>query len=374
MDDKVRAGSNPALGTTGKFSLFNPRENTVMKSEKSPSRVKIILDTLGADSSPSEIIAGGVLAAKELDCEVIFSGRKENIKQAVKAQNLNGNYSILDAPEAVSMHESPAESVRRKKNSSLVRGLKLLKDGANAFVSAGNTGAVMAASLILSGRIGGIDRPGIASIFPTLSGEGVLVIDVGANPNCTPENLKQFALMGSIYSREVLGVASPTVGLLSIGTEKKKGNKLTKATYELLENSPLNFVGNVESHRLITQKEADVVVCDGFAGNVLLKAYEGGASATIQFLKKTLKEESLDLRTRLGAYLLKPSLSRFKEQMSPSQFGGAPLLGVKGITIIAHGQSNKIAIKNAIKKAHRSVEHDLVGLIEKGVKVASAKG
>ncbi len=373
MDNKVRAGSNPALGTILKFSLLNPGENTVMENKKLPSKVKIVLDTLGADSSPSEIIAGGVLAAKELNCEVVFSGRREDIKQAVKTQNLDGNYSILDAPEAVTMKESPAESVRRKKNSSLVRGLELLKDGACAFVSAGNTGAVMAASLILSGRIEGIDRPGIASIFPTLSGEGILVIDVGANPNCTPENLKQFALMGSIYSREVLGVASPSVGLLSIGKEERKGNKLTLAAYKLLESSGLNFVGNVESHRLITQKEADVVVCDGFVGNVLLKAYEGGASATIQFLKKTLKEESPGLRTKLGAYLLKPSLNKFKEQMSPSQFGGAPLLGVKEITIIAHGQSNKIAIKNAIKKAHRSVEHDLVGLIEKGVKVASAK-
>lgn len=345
-----------------------------MKSERSPSKVKIVLDTLGADSPPSEIIVGGVLAARELGCEVVFSGRRDDINQAIKTQNLNGNYSILDAPQAVAMSESPAESVRRKKNSSLVQGLKLLKDGANAFVSAGNTGAVMAASLILSGRIEGIDRPGIASIFPTLSGKGVLVIDVGANPNCTPKNLKQFALMGSIYSREVLGITHPTVGLLSIGKEKKKGNKLTLEAYQLLENSLLNFVGNVESHRLITQKEADVVVCDGFVGNVLLKAYEGGASATIQFLRKALKEESHDLRTKLGAYLLRPSLSRFKERMSPSQFGGAPLLGVKGITIIAHGQSDKIAIKNAIKKAHRSVEHDLVGLIEKGVKVASQKG
>lgn len=343
-----------------------------MKNSKSRSKTKIVLDTLGADSSPSEIIAGGVLAARELDCEIIFSGRREYITEVVRTQNLNGNYSILDAPEAVTMDESPAESVRRKKDSSLVRGLKLLRDGANAFVSAGNTGAVMAASLLLSGRIKGIDRPGIASIFPTLTGREVLVIDVGANASCTPENLKQFALMGSIYSREVLDIENPAVGLLSIGKERRKGNKLTLATYELLEKSSCNFVGNVESHQLLIQKKADVVVCDGFVGNVLLKSYEGGASATLQFLKKALKEESLRLRARIGAYLLEPSLIKFKERISPSQYGGAPLLGVKGITIIAHGGSNRIAIKNAIKKARKSVEHDLVGLIEKGVRNSSS--
>jgi len=324
--------------------------------------VRIVLDTLGSDNPPAEIIKGGVEAAKAFQVEMVFSGDGKLIEEELKRYP-NVRFSIIHAPEIITMEDSPAEAVRRKKDSSLVRGIEALKEGTTeAFVSPANTGAVMAASLLKLGRIPGIDRPGIAAVIPTLQGGKMLLIDVGANTDCTPENIKQFAIMGKVYCQEILRVENPTVGLRSIGAEKHKGNKLVQKTFALLESLE-GFVGNVESNWLL-RGEVDVVVCDGFVGNICLKAYEGCAEATIALLQKAIRSSWL---AKLGALFLKPVLKDFKQEMSASRYGGAPLLGVRGTVIIAHGHSDHKAIKNAIGVAVNSVEHKLVEKIEQGI-------
>lgn len=326
--------------------------------------MKIILDTLGSDNPPAEIIKGGVEAAKAFQVGLIFSGDRKLIEEELKKyKHSDGKFSILHAPEIITMDDPPAEAVRRKKDSSLVRGIEALKEEkAEAFVSPANTGAVMAASLLKLGRIPGIDRPGIAAIIPTIGGGKTLLIDVGANTDCTPENLKQFAIMGKVYCREILRVEKPAIGLLSIGGEQHKGNKLVQKTTAILESLE-GFIGNVESNRLL-QGGVDVVVCDGFIGNICLKAYEGCAEATIELLRKSLNSS---WQAKLGATLLQPTLKKFKQEMSASHYGGAPLLGVQGIVIIAHGHSDAKAIKSAIGVAVNSIEHKLVEKIERGI-------
>ncbi len=324
--------------------------------------MKIVLDTLGGDNPPHEIIWGGVQAAKSFDIEVIFSGDRQTIETELRKYPAI-KYSIIHAPEVITMGDSPAEAVRQKKHSSLVKGIEAVRDGvADAFVSPSNTGAVMTAALLRLGRIKGIERPGIAGVLPTLNHKNVLVIDVGANVDCSPHNLFEFALMGSVYATEILEIPNPSVGLLNIGEESTKGNELALKAYELLEALP-NFAGNIESHRLL-QGDVDVVACDGFVGNVTLKAYEGGVAATIEMLKHAI---SKDLKAKLGALILEPSLKSFKREMSASKYGGAPLLGVRGIVIIAHGDSDAEAIKNAIGVAKSAIEHKLVQKLEGGI-------
>ncbi len=324
---------------------------------------KIVLDTQGGDRGPAEIIYGGIKAADACDAEVIFAGDRSTIEGEM-SRRARRRFSILHAPEIITMEDIPTEAVRRKKNSSLVRGIESVREGlADAFVSPANTGAVMAASLLYLGRLEGIDRPGIAAVIPTVSGRNVLIIDVGANVDCDPENLRQFAIMGTVYAQEILGIAEPKVGLLNIGSERRKGNELALKTFFLLEQLG-NFAGNVEGHQIL-EGQVDVVVCDGFAGNVLLKAFEGGASATVEFLRKAIEK---DFFARLGAFILLPALRNFKRSISAARYGGAPLLGVRGVVIIAHGNSDAEAIKNAIRVAVESVRHQLVGAIERGLK------
>jgi len=315
--------------------------------------LRIVLDTLGGDNVPAEIVRGGLMAAKAFDLEILFAGDETLIEPLLPP---DPKLSTLHAPQAVTMEDAPAEAVRRKKDSSLVRGIKAVHEGdAQAFVSPANTGAVMAASLFGLGRVQGIERPGIAVVLPTVSGRGVLVLDVGANTDCSAENLFQFAIMGHVYARRVMDVEYPRLALVNIGSEPHKGNDLVKRTRRYLENFP-GFVGNIEPNHLF-QGEVDVAVCDGFVGNVLLKAVEGGVSITSAVLKSALARNPLSV-------LLRHALRRFKRELDPSRYGGAPLLGVRGITIVAHGNANAEAIKSAVGVAKHAVECDLVGRID----------
>ncbi len=325
-------------------------------------RPRVVLDTQGGDRGPQEIITGGLKAAAEYDIELVFAGDPQVIGGEM-GRRAKKRFSILRASEVVTMEDVPTEAVRRKKESSLVKGIQTLRKGlADAFVSPANTGAVMAASLLKLGRTRGIDRPGIAAVLPTVHGRNVLVIDVGANVDCDPENLKQFAIMGTLYAQEVLGIPEPKLGLLNIGSERRKGNELALKTFFLLEELE-NFAGNVEAHQIL-QGQIDVVVCDGFVGNVLLKSYEGGAAATVEMLKRAIQR---DVLARLGAFILIPALRNFKRSLSAARFGGAPLLGVRGVVIVAHGNSDAEAIKNAVRVAAEAVRHRLVEKIEQGI-------
>jgi len=331
------------------------------EAEGEREALKIVLDTLGGDNPPQEIVQGGLLAGKALGVNILFAGDESVIQPLLPARD--ERFSILHAPEVVSMEDTPAEAVRRKKNSSLVQGIRVVRHGqADAFVSPANTGAVMAASLFGLGRISGIERPGIGVSLPTILGGQVLVIDVGANTDCSAENLLQFAIMGRVYAREVLGISEPRLALVNIGSEWHKGNELVKQARSYLEGFP-GFIGNIEPNRLF-HGEVDVAVCDGFVGNILLKAAEGGVEVTIAALKNALTSSAL---SKVGTLLCKPALRRFKDEINRAAFGGAPLLGVRGITIIAHGDSNAEAIKNAIRVACEAVQHDLVGRIESRV-------
>jgi len=322
--------------------------------------LNIVLDTLGGDNPAAEIVRGGLLAADAYGVGVTFAGDEQLIKPLLPD---NPKLSILHAPEVISMEDAPAEAVRRKKNSSLVRGIRLVRKGeSHAFVSPANTGAVMAASLFGLGRIKGIERPGIAAVLPTTTGKRVLVIDVGANTDCTAENLFQFAMMGRVYARGVMEVAQPRLALVNIGSESHKGNELVKKTRAYLESFP-GFVGNVEPNHLFGG-EVDVAVCDGFVGNILFKAAEGGVAITTSALRSALTSQSL---YKLRALPLRSGLRRFREEMNLARFGGAPLLGVRGITIVAHGHSDAQTIKNAIRVAKDAVDCNLVHRIESRV-------
>ena len=326
--------------------------------------MRIVLDTLGGDNPPEEVAAGGLEAVERFKIELLLAGPEKRLAPLLEERpHLRDRVTILDTAEAITMEDSPAEAVRRKRNSSLIKGIKALKEGlAEAFVSPGNTGAVMAAATLHLGRLPGIDRPGIGVTLPTLAGGRFLLIDVGANTDPTPQHLKQFAIMGQVYMHEVLGVAEPKVGLLNIGSEPNKGNELARKAYPLLTNLE-GFVGNVESDRIL-QGGIDVVVCDGFVGNILLKGLEGAAVALFKLMKASIKK---DLRAKLGGLLLEPALRRLAADLDPKQHGGAPLLGVKGVVIIAHGHSDAEAITNAIRVARTAVENRLPKRIEQGI-------
>jgi glycerol-3-phosphate acyltransferase PlsX len=325
--------------------------------------VKIVLDTLGGDRSPAELIAGGVAAMKEYGIEVVFSGDQTIIEREVGRQH-RVRYSVIHAPEEITMNEMPIEAIRKKKNSSLVQGVRAVRQGeADAFVSPANTGAVMAAALFNLGRLPEIDRPGIGVLVPTLEGRRTLILDAGANAECDPEHLLEFGVMGTIYMRELLGVRNPRVGLLNIGEEPQKGDQQAVKAFSYLHQELPNFAGNVEPNGLV-EGGFDVVVTDGFTGNVCIKAYEGAATVTVRYLKREIEKSFL---AKLGLPFLWPSLNRLKREMSAVQYGGAPLLGVRGVVIIAHGNSNAEAIKNAIRVAKEAVEHGVVEKIERGV-------
>jgi glycerol-3-phosphate acyltransferase PlsX len=321
--------------------------------------VRIALDAMGGDKAPEVTIQGALDAARELDIHVTLVGRPEALGPGALAEAEGLPIEVVYAAEVVGMHEHPAAAVRSKKDSSIVVGMRLVKEGrADAFVSAGNSGAVMAAALLVLGRCRGIDRPGIGTVIPTVKGR-TLLLDAGANADVRAENLLQFGRMGSIYVNLLSGSARPSVGLLSNGEEESKGNALTLAAHALLRESGLNFAGNVEG-RDILRGTTDVVVSDGFTGNVALKAIEG----TAELIQHVLREEvTRGLRDKLAAALLRRAFRRVAARLDYSETGGAPLLGVNGLVFISHGRSNANAIRNALRVANEAAGHDVVGAI-----------
>jgi len=322
---------------------------------------------MGGERPPAELVKGGIAAGRRFGIDLAFVGDTEAIHSALRRQGeVEGErFSVLRATQVVSMDEPPVRAVRAKRDSSLVKGLLALQAGeADALVSPGNTGAVVAGSIFTLGRIARIPRPGIAVSLPSLAGDDFVVIDVGANVDCAPEHLVHFALMGATYARDVLGRASPRIGLLNIGTEKTKGNKLNYHAYEILQQGPLPFAGNVEPHRLLTERPVDVVVCDGFVGNILLKAVEGGVAAVSSHLRRGIARRP---SAKIGALFLRPVFAELRETLSYERRGGAPLLGVDGIVVIAHGRSDAAAIDGAIDVARRAVEGRLKERLEQGI-------
>jgi len=329
--------------------------------------MKVLLDTMSGDAPPKEIIKGAVQAlreAQDADLEVTLVGQKdlnrEEVERLGDGDSLS-RISYLHAPNTISMEDTPTKAVRSNPDSSLVKGVKALKKESEIFISSGNTGAVVAAALFNLGRIPGVSRPGLAGVTPTVKSGNVVLIDIGATTDADPINLAQFGVMGNAYAKNVLGKSSPKVGMLNIGEEQTKGNKLTKKTVSLIERTDLKYIGNVEPHLLLTEPPADVVICEGFVGNILIKAFEGAVEGTVGFFKKALKS---NLRSKLGGLILRPTLKNLKEQLSYEQFGAVPLLGVRGIVFVAHGRSEARAIKNAILNAREASRWDLPGKIE----------
>jgi len=327
--------------------------------------VCVALDAMGGDAGPAVNVEGAVAAARELGLGVILVGVQEEIRRHLDRHDLRGlPIKVRHASEVVEMGESPSTALRKKKDSSIRVAVDLVRSGdADAVVSAGNTGAVMAITLVVLGPLAGVERPAIAAALPTLAGHAIL-LDVGANVDCKPRHLIQFAIMGNVYARQVLGKARPRVGLLSIGEEETKGNELTKEAFRALEEEPgIEFIGNVEGVDVF-KGYADVVVCDGFTGNVALKIGESVAETIMALVRE---EVTADLRSRAGALLLKPAFRRLQRRLDYSEVGGAPLLGVNGITIISHGRSSAKAIRNALRVAGDCVKSRVLDNIRDGI-------
>ncbi len=320
--------------------------------------MKIAIDAMGGDNAPKEIIDGVKQALESFsDVEILLYGQQDKIDEYIKPQD---RLTIIHCAEVIESEDDPVRSVRRKKDASMVRMAEAVKEGsADAAVSAGNTGALMSAGLFIVGRIDGVDRPALAPTLPTMDGKGFLMLDLGANADAKPEHLVQYAIMGSIYAEKVRGIQNPTVGLLNIGTEEKKGNELTKAAFPLLKEAPVNFIGNVESRDLLNGA-ADVVVTDGFTGNMVLKTIEGTAMNVFAMIKDVFMAST---KTKIAAMLVKNDLSALKGMLDYSEYGGAGLFGLKAPVIKAHGSSNGTAFYNAIRQARTMVEHDVAGKI-----------
>jgi phosphate acyltransferase len=330
---------------------------------------KIVLDAMGSDHAPHAEIDGALAAARDLGVKVILVGKPEIVAPELKRCGWRGDgdrgIELVEAAEVIAMDDPVATSVRRKKKSSLRIGCRLVADGyADGFISAGNTGAAMATAKMVLGMLPGVDRPALAALIPTKAAKPTLLLDVGANSECKAEHLVQFAIMGDAYSRAVLGTVKPVVGLMSIGEEEAKGNDLTKEAFPLLrEMSSLNFVGNVEG-RDVFSGAVDVIVTDGFTGNVMLKLSEGLTDAMLSMIKRELTASAV---TKAGAMLAKPAFRNIKKRLDYSEHGGAPLLGVRKIVLVGHGSSNAKAIRNAIRSAKEFSEHRAGERIEKGI-------
>lgn len=320
----------------------------------------IALDAMGGDKAPEAIVEGAFLAASEYKLEIILVGDKDNIKAVLdkhfyNPQNIPGRITIEHASEVVEMEEPGATSVRKKKDSSIAVAVRLVKQGrAQAVVTAGNTGAAVANATLGLRLLPGIERPGIGVLMPTLTGV-TLVIDAGANIDTKPKQLLQYGVMGDVYMRHILGKSNPKIGLLNVGEEETKGTDFIKESYSLLTESNLNFIGNVEGKGIFAGV-CDVIVCDGFVGNIVLKVSESLAEAMAVFLKRELKSNIL---TQLGAFMSMGAFKRLHKKMHYSAYGGAPLLGTNGICIISHGRSSGIAIKNAIRVASEFINHQV---------------
>ena len=331
--------------------------------------MKIAVDAMGGDFAPKEVVKGAVLAANRYDCEIVLVGDQAQIQAELDKEYpewKNSKISIHHASDVIEMGEHPGVAVRRKKDSSIVVATRLVKSGdCDAVISAGNTGAAVASSLFILGRIKGIDRPTIATPIPTGKGGTTLLLDSGANVDCKPKHLSQSALMGSIYAECVLEKKNPSVGLLNIGEEATKGNEQAQATYPILKAmTTINFKGNAEG-RDIPSGNFDVVVCDGFVGNVVLKFAEGLANTLVGLAKDAVKNGGI--LAKIGAMLLLPTLKKLGKDIDVTEYGGAPLLGVNGCCIISHGSSNAKSICNAIKQAHEYVKNDVLTQIRDNI-------
>jgi glycerol-3-phosphate acyltransferase PlsX len=308
----------------------------------------IALDAMGSDKSPDPELRGAILACRHLPVRVHLVGPQDILRPRLSSV-LDGEHlpiEIVHASEYIAMDEKAASAVRAKRDSSMRVGLKLVREKkASGFVTAGNTGAAMATAKMVLGALPGVDRPALAMVMPTLTGNPSILLDVGANVDCKPQNLEQFAIMGEMYARNVLKINRPRVGVLSVGEEEGKGNDLTRETYALLKESSLNFIGNVEGRDIYNGK-CDVIVCDGFVGNVALKTSEGLTRLVREMLKESL---TTTVTAQVGALLSRKAFNAFRRRLDPSEYGGAPLLGVRGVCIIGHGSSNERAIMNGIR-------------------------
>ncbi len=327
--------------------------------------MKIILDGMGGDNAPEAIVEGAVAASEETEHSIVIIGAEEIIKAELAKHRYDPEkISMVNATEIISNDDAPVRAVRSKKDSSIVKGINMVKSGeGDIFISAGSTGALLAGGLFILGRVQGIDRPALASIYPIIGGEPSLLVDAGANADCKPNNLLEFGMMGSIYMEKVIGRENPRVGLVNIGAEAAKGSTLTKAAYDLLDQSHLNFVGNVEA-REVPKGACDVVVTDGFTGNVLLKLTEGLAWNILQVLKQRFTD---GVKAKLGAALLLDKIKGLKKEFDYSEYGGAPILGVKGPIVKMHGSSNANAVKNTILKGIPYVTEKVVDTIQNSV-------
>ena len=327
--------------------------------------MKIVVDAMGGDHAPEAAVEGAVMAAREYETEIILTGLSDKIHAVLDRLDPDHNLPILivHADEVVEMHESPGKVLRSKRKSSMKIGLDLVKEGtASAFLSAGNTGAVLAYSTVILRPLSGVDRPAIAIQLPTLKGNAIL-LDAGANVDCKTRQLFQFGIMGHVFAEYILGKKNPLVGLLSIGEEAGKGNEVVKEAFKMLKASHINFIGNVEGKE-VYRGNADVIVCDGFTGNVALKISESLSEMIGTNLKRMFQSNWL---SKLGYLLLKPQLDEFKKKVDYSETGGAPLLGVNGVVIIAHGSSSAKAMKNAINRARELSEKNINAHIREGI-------
>jgi glycerol-3-phosphate acyltransferase PlsX len=323
----------------------------------------IALDAMGSDRAPKPEVEGAIQAARRFGIHVALVGPEETLRAELWRHPLARllPISIVHASEVIHMDENALQAVRAKRDSTMRVGLRLVREGhASAFITAGNTGAAMATAKMVLGGLPGVDRPALVAIMPTATGSVSTLLDVGANVDCKPYNLEQFAVMGDIYFRSMFGVEKPRVGLLSIGEEEGKGNELTREAFQLLKQLPLNFIGNVEGRDIYTGK-VDVIVADGFVGNVALKTSEGVVNLVRATLKETLRAT---ITRQVGFLLSRSAFSDFKKRLDHTEYGGAPLLGVKGACFITHGSSNVNAIKNAIRVASEFVERDTNRQIE----------
>ncbi len=326
--------------------------------------MKILVDAMGTDHHPVPDVEGAVQAAREYGVEIVLVGRREVVEPELTKHNTSGlSVSIVHASEMIEMEEHPATAARSKKDSSMAVGMRMLKQReVDAFVSAGNSGGMLASALLYLGRIRGIKRPCLSTVFPTRTGRA-FILDIGANTDCKPDYLLQFALMGSIYSERVLGVANPRVAMVSNGEEEGKGSMLVQDAYPLLKASRLNFVGNAEG-KDIPAGIADVIVTDGFTGNVIIKLSEGVASFLLGSIKEEIKKRPLAM---LGALLAKPAFNEVGKKLDYREYGGGPLLGVDGVVIVAHGRSDALAIRNAVRVAKQAVENHTVETIRQEI-------
>lgn len=323
---------------------------------------RIAVDAMGTDAAPVPEVEGAILAARERLADVVLVGPESTLRRELTRHGGPGRHiEIVHASESVTMADAAAKSFRQKRDSSLRVSARLVSEGkADGMVSAGNTGAVMTTAKIVLGALHGVDRPALAAVFPTSKGKAAVLLDVGANVDCKPHHLAQFAIMGEIYYRAIFGAERPRVGLLSIGSENHKGNELTREAFALMKDLPVHFAGNVEGRDLYNGR-VDVIVCDGFIGNVALKISEGLIETVSSLLKDSL---SSNLSSKVGYVLSRKAFQHFKKRVDYSEYGGAPLLGVRGVCLIAHGSSNAKAIKNAVRVAAEFVNGRLNEKIE----------